>query len=82
MIYVRDIIEICNGELFCGNLDLECVNFCKDTREINFGDVYVGIKGETFNGNDFYHDAFDKGASICIIDMDTKIIGKNKYNWK
>ena len=43
MIYVRDIIEICNGDLVCGDLDLKCVNFCKDTREINVGDVYVGI---------------------------------------
>ena len=82
MIYVRDIIEICNGELFCGNLDLECVNFCKDTREIVYGDVYVGIKGDTFNGNNFYRDAFDRGASICIIDMDTNIRGKNKYKDK
>ena len=82
MIYVKDIIEICNGELVCGNLDLECVNFCKDTREIACGDVYVGIKGDTFNGNDFYRDAFDKGASVCIIDMDTKIWGKNRYKDK
>ena len=82
MIYVRDIIDICNGELVCGNLDLECISFCKDTREIAHGDVYVGIKGDTFNGNNFYRDAFDKGASICILDMDTKISGKNKYKDK
>ena len=79
MIYVRDIIEICNGDLVCGDLDLECVNFCKDTREINVGDVYVGIKGDTFNGNNFYGEAFDKGASVCILDADTKIKDKKKY---
>ena len=73
MIYVRDIINICNGKLFCGDRDLECVNFCKDTREINKGDVYVGIKGDTFNGNNFYKEAIDKGASICILDSDTEI---------
>ena len=81
MIYVRDIIEICNGNLVCGDLDLECVNFCKDTREINIGDIYVGIKGVTFNGNNFYRDAFDKGASVCILEMDTKI-DKKKYKDK
>ena len=81
MIYVRDIIEICNGELVCGNIDLECVNFCKDSREINSGDVYIGIKGDTFNGNDFYKEAFDNGASICILDNDTKI-NKKKYHDK
>ena len=78
MIYVKDIIEICNGELLCGNLDLECKHFCKDTREIKTGDIYVGIKGDNFNGNCFYKDAFDKGASICILDNDTDIDGKYK----
>lgn len=78
MIYVRDIINICNGELICGKKNLSCKHFCKDTRVINEGDVYVGIKGESFNGNDFYKDAIDKGASVCILDNDTKIIDKYK----
>lgn len=80
MIYVKDIIEVCNGELVCGDINLECIHFCKDTREINKGDIYVGIKGDTFNGNNFYKDAFDKGASICILDNDTEI--DNKYKDK
>ena len=78
MIYVRDIINICNGELYCGKKNLACKYFSKDTRVINEGDVYVGIKGESFNGNDFYKDAIDKGASVCILDNDTKIIDKYK----
>lgn len=73
MIYVRDVIDLCRGKLFCGNLDLECSNFCIDTRNINVGDVFVGIKGENFNGNNFYKSAIDKGASICILDDDTVI---------
>ena len=78
VIYVRDIIDICGGELYCGDIDLVCVSFCKDTREINDGDIYVGIKGESFNGNLFYKEAFDKGASICILDNDTIIDKKYK----
>lgn len=73
MIYVRDIIEICNGKLLCGDINLECINFCKDSREIKNGDIYVGIKGENFNGNIFYKQAFENGASICILDDDTCI---------
>ena len=78
MIYVRDIIRICNGLLYSGNDDMECVNFTKDTRTLNTGDIYVGIKGEVFNGNDFYKEAFDKGASVCILDRDTVIDDKYK----
>ena len=65
---VKDIIKICNGKLLCGDENIVCENFSKDTRTINFGDVYVGIKGENFDGNLFYKDAIKNGASVCILD--------------
>ena len=68
MIYVRDIIDRFGGTLVCGNMDLEIKNISKDTRVINEGDIYLGIKGESFDGNKFYSDAFDKGAIACILD--------------
>lgn len=43
-------------------------NITIDTRELNVGDCYFGVKGERFDGNTFYKDAFDKGASICVLD--------------
>ena len=73
MIFVRDIINICNGKLLCGDINLECNNFVIDTRNVCDGDVFVGIKGETFDGNSFYKDAINNGASVCILDNDTKI---------
>ena len=78
MIYVRDILRICEGIILSGNTDIECINFTKDTRDINDGDVFVGIKGEVFNGNNFYKEAFNKGASVCILDNDTEIDVKDK----
>jgi len=68
MIYVRDIIEKFDGKLVFGDIDLEIKNISKDTRTIKEGDIYIGIKGETFDGNIFYKDAFDKGAIACILD--------------
>jgi len=67
-IRVLDIIRECNGKLLCGNKDTICETFSKDTRTINKGDVYLGIKGETFNGSLLYKEAFDKGARVCIVD--------------
>lgn len=84
-IKVKDIINICNGELLFGNLNLICENFSKDTREIKENDIYIGIKGENFDGNLFYDDAFNKGASICILEKNSvKNINfdKNKYKNK
>ena len=65
---VKDIIKICNGKLICGDENIVCENFSKDTRTIHTGDVYVGIKGDNFDGNLFYKDAIKNGASVCILD--------------
>ncbi len=68
MLYVSDIINVCDGKLINGSLKTECKNFVRDTREVKKGDVFVGIKGENFNGSSFYKDAIKKGAGVCIID--------------
>lgn len=67
---IKEIINICNGELFSGTEELEMKNFSRDTRTISSGDIYVGIKGESFNGNEFYQDAFNSGAIACLLDKD------------
>ena len=80
-IYVNDVINLCNGILLKGDKDLLLDNFSKDTRNIKEGDIYIAIKGETFDGNKFIDDAFFKGAKCCIIDND-KYIDINKYKDK
>ena len=79
-ITVEDILNICNGKLICGNKKDICENFCKDTRILQNGDVYVGIKGEKFDGNTLYKQAIENGAKVCIlqgIEVDEEYI-KNK----
>lgn len=66
-ILIKDILKICNGKLICGNEDEICENFSKDTRQISDGDIYLGIKGERFNGSVFYKEAFENGAKGCIL---------------
>ncbi|MBP3634853.1 MAG: UDP-N-acetylmuramoyl-tripeptide--D-alanyl-D-alanine ligase [Bacilli bacterium] len=72
-IYIKDIIDVCNAYLFCGNEKIECTSFSKDTRQIEKNDVYVGIKGTNFDGNLFFDEAFKKGACACILE-------KNSFN--
>ncbi len=82
-IYIKDIISVCNAKLVCGDVNLECVNFSKDSRTINKGDVYIAIKGEKFDGNDYFEEAFLKGASACILNrIDLDNIDINKYKNK
>lgn len=39
-----------------------------DSREIRKGDVFIALKGDTFNGNKFAAQAIASGASVAIID--------------
>lgn len=73
---VKDVLICTNGKLIYGNENLECVNFSIDTRTIQGNDVFIGIKGETFDGNLFYKEAFNKGAKVCIVEhlIDEKAI--------
>ncbi len=64
---IKDIIKCTNGSLVVGNEDYECINFSRDTRIIKPGDTFIAIKGDTFDGNEFWKEAFDNGADTVII---------------
>ena len=65
---IKDILNITNGKLISGNQELECESFSKDTRTIQRGDIYIGIKGENFDGSKFWKQAIDNGADAVIIE--------------
>ena len=67
-ITVKDIVKVCNGDLLFGDENIVCENFSKDTRTIEKNDVFLGIKGENFDGNTMFESAFEKGAKVCILD--------------
>ena len=64
---IEDILKVTCGTLLIGSKELECENFSKDTRTIQKGDIYIGIKGEKFDGNAFWKQALDNGAEAVII---------------
>ncbi len=79
-ITVKRAVEICEGELISGNLEQELKSFCIDTRQLQKGDIYVGIKGETTDGNLFYEKALEAGAMGCLIqEIEIKPEIKEKY---
>lgn len=47
---------------------LKCLNLCTDTRKIQQGDLFVTLKGDHFNGNDFVAQALEKGAIAALVD--------------
>lgn len=66
-ITVQEILKVTNGNLIYGNKDEICEHFSKNTKETHEGDVYVGFKGEKYDGGQFYEDAIANGAKGCII---------------
>ena len=79
-ITVKRAVEICEGELISGNLEQELKSFCIDTRQLQKGDIYVGIKGETTDGNLFYEKALEAGAMGCLVQgIEIKPEIKEKY---
>ena len=66
-ILVKDIIRECSGKLICGDMDTICEEYCRDSRIVKQGDVYLGFKGENFNGSNFYKEALENGAIGCIL---------------
>lgn len=81
-ITVNKILEICKGKLLAGDENLEITSYSKDTRTINSGDMYLGIKGERVNGNDFIENAFESGAIGCITDENLNKDFIKKYESK
>lgn len=80
MIYAKDIIKLCNGEII-GNEDITLDNFIIDSRKIAKDDVYVAIVGENNDGNKYVESALEKGAKAVII-SDTKYLDVDKYKDK
>lgn len=64
---IKQIIEVTKGKLIQGNLEAECGGFCRDTRIIKQGEAYIGIKGENFDGNTLWEEAFKSEAETAIL---------------
>lgn len=41
-----------------------------DTRTIQEGEIFVALKGDNFDGHNFLDDAFNKGASLAVVNKD------------
>jgi len=66
-ITLKDILNVTNGKLIIGKEDQICEDFCRDSREVKEGDIYLGIKGESLNGSVFFEEAFKRGAKGAIL---------------
>lgn len=46
----------------------QCKGLSTDSRTVKLGDLFVALKGDNFNGNEYAKQAIEKGAQFAIID--------------
>lgn len=68
---VRDIVRITGGKLLSGDPNREIAPsvISTDSRTIKKGDLFLGLSGKNFRGEDFVAAAFKKGAIGAIATM-------------
>ena len=52
---------------FIGDPSTAVLRVSTDSRAIKKGDLYVALKGSNFDGHDFVQEAFNRGASACMV---------------
>ncbi|MCI8405115.1 MAG: UDP-N-acetylmuramoyl-tripeptide--D-alanyl-D-alanine ligase [Clostridia bacterium] len=76
-ITVADIISATDGELLCGDINMEIADITTDSRKTADGVMFIPIEGEKFDGHEFIKAAFDLGASASLTHKETDLfLGK------
>lgn len=67
-----EVLEASGGS-FVRDADGIVKNVIIDSRKAEQGSLFVAIKGERVDGNDYIAAAFEKGATACICDKDVTV---------
>lgn len=65
-----ELLEAVNGIVIQDSPNKKFNEVSIDTRKIQKGNIFLALKGENFNGNNYVKQAFEKGATIAIVDED------------
>ena len=63
----EDIIKATSGVLINGDMGISFKGISTDTRIIKPGYLFFALKGERFDGHEFYKEAIEKGAKGVVI---------------
>lgn len=66
MFTTKEIAQVTGGTLAGGDVTVSCVS--TDTRTIENGALFIAVKGERFDGNDYIEQAAQSGAAAAVSD--------------
>lgn len=70
---LKDLLKGLKFDVFDKNLlEKEVQNVKIDNRQVQVGDLFIALKGEKFDGNDFSDDALKSGAVAIVSDKDVR----------
>ena len=72
---LNKLADYSGGKLINGYGEMKVKGFSIDSRMVNDGELFIALKGERTDGHYFLNEAFEKGASACLVE-------KGKYNLK
>ena len=73
-LFLGEIAVAIGGRILFGNEDVYCESVVMDSRKVTENTLFIGIKGEQVDGNDYFLAAFEQGASIALIEKDVDVI--------
>lgn len=65
---LSSIVNAIEGKLLIKGSKERFNSVSMDTRKIEPGSIFIAIKGDKFNANNFTVEASNKGAALCIVD--------------
>ena len=71
MLTVEEIVAATNAEIIKNTTNIGEFSFSTDTRTIEKGQIYLPLKGASFDGEDFLNNAIENGAEGCFITRDS-----------
>ena len=79
-LFIDEIAEAVNGEIYGCYKELYVTCVCTDTRKIENGCLFVPIIGQNFDAHDFINEAFENGAIVSLTqkNVDPSILTKKK----
>jgi UDP-N-acetylmuramoyl-tripeptide--D-alanyl-D-alanine ligase len=68
----HEILKAVNGRLVKGDGNVTCCGVSTDSRTVRAGNLFIALKGETFDGHDFLDAAVNVGASAVLVQEEPK----------
>lgn len=66
VLYAGEMVSATQGKLKNSSVDLAVGGVSIDSRSTKSGDMFVALKGESFDGHDFINAAVEKGAALVV----------------